>query len=180
MRSLGDGIERFADRAGVGAPLGDGEPTEDCWTCASNSGKRRISPAGSVYEGTYWLVEHAYPAALLGWMVIVLKRHVAALHELSDVEFQELGRIQPALVAELSGTLRSEKEYVACFAEGEHFRHIHFHVVAVPKGIPSAMRGARSFQFLQINEDEAVKPQDVRDLCDALRRRLAVRLGSPT
>jgi diadenosine tetraphosphate (Ap4A) HIT family hydrolase len=140
---------------------------------------QRISPAHSVYEGTFWLVEHAYPAGLLGWMVIVLKRHLAALHELSDAEFQELGRIQPALVAELSETLHSEKEYVACFAEGEHFRHVHFHVVAVPKDLPPTMRGARSFQLLQINEDEAVKPQDVRALCDSLRPRLAERLGSP-
>lgn len=46
-----------------------------CFTCLSNSGEKRISPGATIYEGQYWLVEHAYPVRRTGWIVIVLKRH---------------------------------------------------------------------------------------------------------
>lgn len=157
----------------LGAP-----PDETCWTCASNSGARRISPAPPVYEGSHWLVEHAYPAGLLGWLVIVLKRHATALHELSTDEFLELPRILAPLVRLLSEALHSEKEYVACFAEAEHFRHVHFHVVPVPVEMPASVRGAGSFALLQVSESEAVPPAEVRAFCDSLRDGMASALAS--
>ena len=46
----------------------------ECLTCKSNSGEQRISPGPTIYEGQYWLVEHAYPVKRVGWIVIVLKR----------------------------------------------------------------------------------------------------------
>ena len=42
----------------------------DCSTCRSISGERRISPGPTVYGGRYWLIEHAYPTRLKGWLVI--------------------------------------------------------------------------------------------------------------
>jgi hypothetical protein len=33
----------------------------ECWTCKSNTGEKRISPSPTIFEGEYWLVEHAYP-----------------------------------------------------------------------------------------------------------------------
>lgn len=54
-----------------------------CFTCLSNTGERRISPGKTIYEGQHWLVEHAYPCGLVGWLVIVLRRHAQALHELT-------------------------------------------------------------------------------------------------
>jgi diadenosine tetraphosphate (Ap4A) HIT family hydrolase len=64
----------------------------DCWTCRSLSGEKRISPGPTLCEGQYWVVDHAYPARQVGWLVIVLKRHAEALHELGDAEFEELAR----------------------------------------------------------------------------------------
>lgn len=153
------------------------ESAEDCWTCASNSGTRRISPAPPVYEGKHWLVEHAYPVALPGWMVIVLRRHLSALHQLSSDEVDELAHIQSSLIAILHETLKCEKEYVACFAEGEHFRHVHMHVVAIPADFPQTLRGAQSFRLLQVGVNDAVAARDVSLLCDELRSRLAVRMS---
>jgi len=54
-----------------------------CPVCRSNRGVERISPAPPVHEGRFWLVEHAYPCSLLGWLVIVLKGHAEALHDLT-------------------------------------------------------------------------------------------------
>ena len=64
----------------------------ECWTCKSNIGEKRISPGPTIFEGQSWLVEHAYPVKTIGWIVIVLKRHAEALHELTIEEFIELDR----------------------------------------------------------------------------------------
>ncbi|GHO79079.1 hypothetical protein KSD_68500 [Ktedonobacter sp. SOSP1-85] len=66
----------------------------ECLSCLSLSGERSISPGPIVYEGTYWVVDHAYPTIHLGWLVILPRRHVEALHELSREEFLELAEIQ--------------------------------------------------------------------------------------
>lgn len=96
----------------------------DCWTCRSNSGEKRISPGPTIFEGKYWFVEHAYPVKIVGWIVIVLKRHAEALHELTGEEFGELGQIQARLIPALHKELHCEKEYISCYAEMGHFRHI--------------------------------------------------------
>src|SRR5690349_5354536 len=102
----------------------------DCWTCKSNTGEKRISPGPTIFEGKYWLVEHAYPIKRLGWLVIVLKRHAEALHELTAEEFVELGQILSRVINVLFEETHCEKEYVSCYAETEHFHHVHFHVFA--------------------------------------------------
>ncbi len=144
-----------------------------CRSCESNLGVRRISPAPTVYEGRHWLIEHAYPVGLLGWMVIVLRRHAAALHELTPEEFRELGELQQVLIPALRELRNADREYVACFAEAEGFRHVHFHVVPVRADFPAGFRGARSLMLLTVPEPEAVPATDVREFCAALQRRLA-------
>ena len=133
---------------------------------------RRISPAPPVHQGTHWLIEHAYPVGLLGWMVIVLRRHAAALHELTPAEFRELGELLAALVPLLRELCEAEKEYVSCFAEGEGFRHVHFHVVAVRPELPRHLRGAGSMALLTVQESGAVPAAEVRQLCATLRTRM--------
>ena len=84
------------------------------WTCKSKTGEKRISPGPTIFEGKYWLVEHAYPVKVIGWIVIVLKRDAEALHELTAEEFAELAQIQARLIPLLHTELHSEKEYVSC------------------------------------------------------------------
>jgi len=115
----------------------------ECWTCKSNSGEKRISPGATIFEGKYWLVEHAYPVKIIGWLVIVLKRHTEALHELTIEEFAELAQIQAKLIHLLYEELHCEKEYVSCYAEQEHFCHIHFHVFAKPSNLTDELKAAR-------------------------------------
>ena len=144
-----------------------------CWSCLSNSGERRISPGPAIYEGKFWLVEHAYPSSLLGWLVIVLRRHSEALHDLSTEEFSELGEIQGRLMPLLHEVVRSEKEYVACFAELDHFKHVHFHVIPKPVGLAEQLVGSKIFAFLKVSEAEAVPRDEVRSFCLELRARLS-------
>ena len=93
----------------------------ECWTCKSNTGEKRISPGPTVFDGKYWLVEHAYPVKTIGWLIIVLKRHAEALHELTTEEFAELAWIQGKFIHLLHEELSCEKEYISCYAETGHF-----------------------------------------------------------
>ncbi|HEX2990002.1 MAG TPA: hypothetical protein VHO49_04945 [Anaerolineales bacterium] len=143
----------------------------ECWTCKSNSGERRISPGPTIFEGKYWLVEHAYPVRVIGWLVIVLKRHSEALHELTMDEFAELGALQSRLTRFLFEELHCEKEYISCYAEMEHFRHIHMHVFARPPDLPDELKGGKSFALLKVAPEEAVPADRIVAFCERLQSR---------
>ena len=148
------------------------EAKMECWTCKSNSGEKRISPGPTIYEGKYWLVEHAYPVKVVGWLVVVLKRHAEALHELTAEEFAELGQIQVKLVKVLFEELHCEKEYVSCYAEMEHFRHIHFHVFAKTADLPDELKGGKSFALLKVTVEEAISANEIIEFCQLLKERM--------
>jgi diadenosine tetraphosphate (Ap4A) HIT family hydrolase len=143
----------------------------ECWTCKSNSGEKRISPGPTIFEGKYWLVEHAYPVKTIGWLVIVLKRHAEALHELTVEEFAELAQIQSKLTRFLFEELHCEKEYISCYAETEHFYHIHFHVFAKPFNLSDELKGGRSFALLKVSAEGAVPSNELIAFCELLRGR---------
>lgn len=149
----------------------------ECYTCRSNTGEKRISPGPTIYEGEYWLVEHAYPVKQIGWLVIVLKRHVEALHELTGEEFSELGQIQSQLTRFLFEELHCEKEYIACYVEMEHFAHIHFHVFARPHDFPNELKGGKSFALLKVSVEEAVPTDEVVAFCQLLKDRFMNAIG---
>ncbi len=146
----------------------------ECLTCKSNSGETRISPGPSIYEGNYWFVEHAYPVKIIGWLVIVLKRHAEALHELSPQEFAELAQIQAKLIPLLHEELNCEKEYVVCYAEMEGFQHIHVHVFAKPHDLPENLKGGGSFSLLKVFAQDAVPPKDIIAFCETFRNKFAI------
>lgn len=148
----------------------------DCLPCLNVSGERRISPGPFVYEGSYWIVDHAYPTTHLGWLVIVLKRHTEALHELSKEEFQELADIQYRLVQVMHMDGAVEKEYLMCFSEGEQFQHIHIHVVPKPVSLPNELKGPHIFALLAVDEANAVPAQEIQVFCEEFTRKfLAVK-----
>ena len=141
----------------------------DCYTCRSISGERRISPGPTIYAGDYWLIEHAYPCRMIGWLVIVLKRHAEALHDLTREENAELGELQALAVQTLHKSLGSAKEYVACFAEKEGFQHIHFHIVAKPHDLPDEFKATKIFAMINVTEAEALPPEEIAAFCEELR-----------
>jgi diadenosine tetraphosphate (Ap4A) HIT family hydrolase len=144
----------------------------ECLTCKSNSGEQRISPGPTIFEGEYWLVEHAYPIQRVGWLVIVLKRHSDALHELSAEEFAELGRLLSLTTHVLSEELHNQKEYISCYGEAEGFAHIHFHVFAKPANLPDDLKGGKSFNLLKVSREAAVPPSEIISFCELLRDKL--------
>jgi diadenosine tetraphosphate (Ap4A) HIT family hydrolase len=141
----------------------------ECLTCRSTSGEQRISPGPTIYHGKHWLVEHAYPCALEGWLVIVLNRHASALHELTADEFAELAPVLERTARILGNHLGCEKEYVACFGEAPGFNHVHFHVIPKTNALPQELRGPAAFALLKPDRHEPVAPDRIHALCEQLR-----------
>ena len=150
----------------------------ECLTCKSLSGEKRISPGPFIYESKFWIVEHAYPTKLKGWLVIVLKRHCKALHELNKEEFIELGEITYKVVKALHEVLGTEKEYSVCFAEKEYFNHIHFHMIPRSKDLPGELKGTNIFSMLKIDEEHAVPKNEVIEICMKLKMFFSKTFGS--
>ena len=144
----------------------------ECYTCRSIAGEKRISPAPFIYEGTHWLVDHAYPTSHLGWLVIVPRRHVEAPHELSREEFLELADIQYRLTQVMRMDANVQKEYLICISEAENFAHTHFHVISKPKDLPEELKGPRIFARLKVDEQEAIPPDELRAFCKAFTEKL--------
>lgn len=142
----------------------------ECFTCKSNLGNKRISPGPTIYDGEYWLVEHAYPSKLKGWLVIATKRHVEKLHKLSSEEFIELTKIMEKTIKLLHEKTNCEKEYSMCLAEKEGFNHIHFHIVPKPKDLSDELKGAKCFGLLKVTEEEAIPKEDIKVFCEELKR----------
>lgn len=141
----------------------------ECLSCRSISGEKRISPGPFIHEGAYWLVDHAYPTSHLGWLVIVLKRHAEALHELSRAEFAELAEIQYRLAQVMHQDAQIEKEYMMLFAEAPGFSHIHIHFVPKPTNLPAELKGPSIFTLLKVDEEHAVPPDTIRAFCEDFR-----------
>jgi diadenosine tetraphosphate (Ap4A) HIT family hydrolase len=108
-----------------------------------------------------------------GWLVLVLKRHAEALHNLSAEELGELATLQWRFAGLLRRELGCEKEYSACFAEAEGFKHIHFHLIARPHDLPGDLNGTRIFAMLKPEEREPVAPNEIAEFCASLRDKAA-------
>lgn len=138
-----------------------------CLVCRSNSGEERISPGPVIHDGDLWILEHAYPSSLLGWVVIVLKRHAEALHELTPAELRELALIQGAAARGLHRITGCRKEYLVSFGEGPGFSHLHVHLVPRSADLPPDRTATGVFQHLR--EPEAAVPREtVSTFCKRL------------
>ncbi len=144
---------------------------EGCRSCASLSEMKPLSGVPYVYVGDHFIVDHAVPIARPGWFVIVSRRHAAALHELADDAWRELGTLLPRLVAALHAVTNSEKEYVMQLAEAPGFQHVHWHVVAIQAD--DAIRGTDVFEHLK--PTTPLTTDDLTPICDQIRALLADR-----
>ncbi|MAT98493.1 MAG: hypothetical protein CL608_15215 [Anaerolineaceae bacterium] len=47
----------------------------------------------NIFRTQYWDVVHSYNTGLPGWLVLVARRHIAAIDEMSEAEAAELGNL---------------------------------------------------------------------------------------
>jgi len=133
-----------------------------CLSCAGNAAPADLPPRERVYVGPRWRVAHAFGSSLPGWLVVVPRRHVIALDELTAAEAADLGPLLRALTAAMRAVLGCSKTYVALFAEAEGFEHVHFHVVPRSPDLDPERRGPRVFGYLA-GDPAGQVPDEVMD-----------------
>jgi diadenosine tetraphosphate (Ap4A) HIT family hydrolase len=145
----------------------------DCYSCARNAEFDQLPPRERVAADDLWRVAHAFDSALPGWLVLLPRRHVTTLAELSNAEADALGGWQVRLSRALGAVTGCTKTYIAQFAEAEGFAHVHFHVVPRQPDQAAELRGPRVFGLLGKPDGARVGQQDQDRLALALGAELA-------
>jgi len=126
-------------------------------------------PWDSIHRTEFWDIVHSYNTALPGWLVIVARRHIEALHELTLPEAEELG----VLIRQVSVALRDvtgcRKTYVIQFAEAAEHPHVHFHIVPRMADQPEAYRSIKVFAYLGVSEAERVSEARMNEIAARIR-----------
>jgi diadenosine tetraphosphate (Ap4A) HIT family hydrolase len=125
-------------------------------------------------------VAHAYNTSLAGWIVVVAKRHVAAIHDLSEDEAAEVGALIRRVSLALRNVLGCSKTYVMQFAEQPGHCHVHFHVVPRMHDLPGESRGVNIFNCLGVEDERRVSEREMNHLAARLQRAMAALQGSST
>ncbi len=143
-----------------------------CYTCELI--KRR--DAGNaplwdcIYRTEYWDVAHSYNTALLGWLGLVLRRHITAIDEMTEDEAVELGRLIRRVSVILKALTGCTKTYVVQFAEHVEHPHVHFHIVPRMIDLPEDRRGPNVFKYLGVPEEERVSEAAMNQIASEVRR----------
>jgi diadenosine tetraphosphate (Ap4A) HIT family hydrolase len=143
-----------------------------CYPCEQERGLGALPARELIAADECWRVAHAFGSALPGWLVLLPRRHVTAVSELTDAEAARLGAWQVRLSRALRAVTGCTKTYVAQFAEAAGFEHVHFHVVPRMPDLPEELRGPRVFALVAGPEAERVPTARMDALSTQLRQHL--------
>lgn len=151
--------------------------TADCYSCAQEAEAGRLPIRDNIAADDHWRVAHAIGCGLEGWLVLLPRRHVTSISELTDAEAQTLGIWQVRLSQALHQVLGCQKTYIAQFSEAAGFSHVHFHVMPRSPNLPEELRGPRIFQMM-LPDRPRVTEQRADEIARELRDHLAWSTGS--
>jgi diadenosine tetraphosphate (Ap4A) HIT family hydrolase len=139
-----------------------------CYSCRQNA----LAPEGLVsreriFDGGLWRVAHAIDVPVSGWLVVVCRRHVTSMGELTAEEAASLGPLLRAASRALERAFAVRKAYMAFFAEAKDFEHLHIHVLPRLRELPEERRGPRI--FLSIQDLESIDTTEMNRVADELR-----------
>ena len=146
----------------------------ECHTCelTARRDKGEAPLWDNIFRTQYWDLVHSYNTSLPGWLVLVARRHLAAVDEMSAAEAAELGVLLQQVSASLKQVTGCQKTYVMQFAEHPQHPHVHFHVVPRLNEQPETHRGPRVMKYLQVTEDEYVTEDVMNALSEQIRQAL--------
>jgi len=122
-----------------------------------------------IYQTPYWDVAHSYDTALPGWLVLVARRHITAVDELTEAEAAELGQLIRRVSAALREVTGCLKTYVIQLAERAEHPHVHFHIIPRMADQPEDRSGMRVFGYLGVPEEERVSEEAMNVLAAKAR-----------
>ena len=143
-----------------------------CYTCDQESQLPALPAREAIAYDRHWRVAHATGCGLLGWLVLVPRRHVLEVAELTDDEAAGLGTWQVRIARRLTEEQGVSKVYVTEFGEVPGF-HLHFHIVPRADDLDDELRGPGIFGFLNRRGDEVVSDEIMDDFARALSARLS-------
>jgi diadenosine tetraphosphate (Ap4A) HIT family hydrolase len=126
----------------------------------------------SIYRTLYWDVAHSYDTALPGWLVLVARRHITAVDELTDAEAIELGQLIHRTSIALKEVTGCVKTYVIQFAERVDHSHVHFHIIPRMADQPENRHGTQIFGYLGVPEEERVSQETMNAIGVKVQERL--------
>jgi diadenosine tetraphosphate (Ap4A) HIT family hydrolase len=132
----------------------------------------KAPPWDLIMRTPHWDVVHAFGTAIEGWIVLVVRRHIVSVAELTDDEAIELGPLLKRVSAALQATLGCKKTYVAQFAEDPAHPHVHVHVIPRADDLAHDQRGPRIFSQLGVAEDQSVPDARMSEIAADLQRHL--------
>lgn len=147
----------------------------DCYTCDRETDllvRLELPAREDIAHDEHWRVVHATGVSLPGWLVLVPRRHVTTIAELTDAEAQTLGSWQVRVSRALHAVTGCEKTYVAQFSEAEGYSHVHFHIVPRQPGLDAESTGPRIFRMLGASDEEAVSDDRADRIAQKIRAAL--------
>ena len=142
-----------------------------CHTCTLTA--RRDAGAAplwdNIYRTAHWDVVHSFNTSLPGWLVLVARRHMAAIAELTAAEAAELGDLQRRVSQALHAVTGCAKTYIIQFAEHPDHPHVHFHIVPRMANQPAERRSVNIFSCLGVAETERVSEEDMNEVGAQIR-----------
>ncbi|HUI90034.1 MAG TPA: HIT domain-containing protein [Anaerolineales bacterium] len=127
----------------------------------------------SIYRTPLWDVAHCYDTALLGWLVLVARRHIESLDKLTDCEAVELGHLIHDVSLALKEVTGCVKTYVLQFAESPEHPHVHFHIIPRMTDLPEDHRSVQIFKYLGVPEEERLSQEAMNSLALKVREKLS-------
>lgn len=149
----------------------------ECETCRLT--KKRDSGEAPLWDSiirtNYFDVVHAFNTSLLGWIVLVVRRHIESVDELTEDEASELGKLIRNVSAALRTILGCSKTYIMQFAEKQGHHHVHFHIVPRMKNMPEENKGINVFNYLGVLDEARVSEPEMNQIALKLKKRLTIK-----
>jgi diadenosine tetraphosphate (Ap4A) HIT family hydrolase len=144
----------------------------DCKTCELIS-RRDANHAplwDCIYRTPLWDVVHNYQTALPGWLVLVARRHLGSIDELTHEESVELGNLLRQVSLALKEITGCVKTYVIQFAEMAEHQHVHFHIVPRMADLPEDRRGTNIFTYSGVPDEQRVSEEMMNDIASKAQK----------
>jgi diadenosine tetraphosphate (Ap4A) HIT family hydrolase len=149
----------------------------DCYACQWHAQAPSALPSRErVFDDGLWRVAHAFATSLAGWLVVVPRRHILSIGQLTPDEAAALGPLLAAGSRALEREFTARKAYVAFFGEAEGFEHLHGHVVPRLLDLPADRRGPGVFGYLGVPAGQQLSPDEMDRVADRLRPVVAAEL----
>jgi diadenosine tetraphosphate (Ap4A) HIT family hydrolase len=121
-----------------------------------------------------WDVVHAFGTAIEGHLVLVVRRHITSVADMTADEAAELGPLIREASRSVQAVIGCDKTYVAQFAEHPDHPHVHVHVIPRARDLAPEHRGPRVFSLLGVSDDAAVPEAQMTQLAQRLDAELAL------